>query len=107
MCKNGPPPGGSNDIRISSQTKGGGFVYSKAAISPSTELLEAKVTDIWKEKRAECIAGTYTLRQILDDLDEHFSCNVRELGLKASIKEKLTQLNKSQMGAAPMESDAR
>ena len=46
------------------------------------------------------------VRQVLDDLDEHFSCNVRELGLKAVIiKEKLTELlNKSHAGAAPMES---
>ena len=39
-------------------------------------------------------------------MSEHFSCNVRELGLKAVIiKEKLTELlNKSHAGAAPMES---
>ena len=97
LCKNGPPGGKSDDVKIMAlgnvNSRHPREVMDVEPQQPSNEALMTKVAEVFAASKSTRDAGQdFTFRQIYDALDTHFEVDVRKLGLKSSIKEKVRAL---------------
>ena len=53
---------------------------------PGKEEIKAKTEQLLASHVEEREAGTYTIRHLIEALNEHFACDLREHGLKPFIK---------------------
>ena len=104
LVKNGPPRAASGGLAIifdaardvyikkPPSDSGGGDAGPSVPTPPSEADIVAQVKALMELNATKVLQNEYSKYQITDDLNKHFSCNVRELGFKELIKSTLTEI---------------